>query len=107
MVADVKSKASVTITDSMNASFGRVKTLRDRNDKLAVVEAHCTGNLDILKRLKVTSLFASNTHIIEALDAEIARYQEYVRSTRSLHDRLRSIVELVRTPNSLNTSFAN
>lgn len=116
MITELVSKEELSTTNSMNASFERVnnsmsasfesvKTLRDLNDKLARAEAHCVGNLDILEKLEQSSFFDDNAK--EALVAEVSRYKEYIRSTNSLHERLRSITELVRMSSSFMPIHAN
>lgn len=96
MIADVElaQKQNVSTDVIINIGFNRIKTLHELQDKLASSRAHCSGNLRTLESMLNSPMFAE-TSTRPSLEHEIFRYQEYISSTSALHDRLRSLIDLV------------
>jgi len=96
MIADVGlAQRHIVSTDMIiRIGFGRIKTLHELQDNLAISRAHCSGNLNTLESILKSPIFAE-TPARSNLEREMFRYEEYIRSTNALYDRLRGLTDLV------------
>jgi len=82
------------------ATFERVQTLRNLEDKILVARAHCIGNIEILQNLR--SIKSISARLADMLDIEKTRHQTYSESLGALRNRVRNTTDLVQS-NSLSS----
>jgi len=77
------------------ATFERVQTLRNLEDKILVARAHCIGNIEILQNLR--SIKSISARLADMLHIEKTRHQTYSESLGALRDRVRNTTDLVQS----------